>query len=291
MSVSLRDNLALTFLAKKELFTAGYGTPYMVFSFNGKEVTMQVDVSKSDDTFYAFTYPDISPQQIGDGVTGTMYVRNGDVLIKGKTQTYSVQSYCEKSLKNKTTKNELYTLLVDLLNYGEAAQEYVDYRTDAPVNANLTDLQRTWATNGRTYDSVYAPDGEAAMTDARFKNVGLVLSETVAIRYGFRAPNGVSGVTLKVEDGQEHSWTFGESDFVRDETDPTIYYVTFRGLAANRMSERVLATLWKDGKQSKSMSYSIETYASTIKEEDDAALYKLVNCMMRYGDAAKKYHP
>ena len=78
---------------------------------------------------------------------------------------------------------------------------------------------------------------------------------------------------------------------MQDETDSELYYVTFRGLAANRMSDRVLATLWKDGKQSKSMSYSIETYASTIKEEDDAALYKLVNYMMRYGDAAKAYHP
>jgi hypothetical protein len=72
--------------------------------------------------------------------------------------------------------------------------------------------------------------------------------------------------------------------------DHELYYVTFRGLAANRMSDRVLATLWKDGKHSKTLNYSIESYASGVKSTD-TALYKLVNCMMRYGDAAKKYKP
>ena len=223
-------------------------------------------------------------------MTGTMYVRNGGVLIKGKTQTYSVQLYCEKALENKTVNNTLNTLLVDLLNYGAAAQEYAGYRTDALVNANVNDLQKSWATDGRTYTSLYGGSGDATMTDIKFKKVALVLSETVAIRYGFTAPNGVSGITLKVEDEKGHSWTFGESSFVQDETDPTLYYVTFRKFEANRMSDGVLATLWKDGKHSKTLNYSIESYASGVKSTD-TALYKLVTSMMKYGDAAKKYKP
>ncbi|MBQ6094348.1 MAG: InlB B-repeat-containing protein, partial [Lachnospiraceae bacterium] len=201
VNVLLRDNLAINFNALKTQFAGeGYDEPYVVFKFDGKETIAHVNPIRSDDTYYAFTCGDISPQQLGDDITGTLYVMKDGQLVKGMTLTYSVQKYCETSLKNATAKNTLNTLLVDLLNYGAAAQEYVDYKTDNLVNAKLTVTQKGWATDGRTYDSVYAPVGEAAMTDARFKNVGLVLSETVAIRYGFRAPNGVSGVTLKVED-------------------------------------------------------------------------------------------
>ena len=237
-----------------------------------------------------FTYPNIAPQQMGDGVTGTMYVMKGDKLIQGKTQTYSVQLYCEGALKNKTENSKLNTLLVDLLNYGTAAQEYAGYRTYAPINANVTDLQKTWATAGRDFVSLYGGSGDATMTDIKFKKVALVLSETVAIRYGFTAPDGVSGITLKVEDEKGNSWTFGESSFVQDETDPTLYYVTFRKFEANRMSDGVLATLWKDGKHSKTLNYSIESYVTGVKKTD-TTLYNLVTSMMKYGDAAKKYQP
>ena len=287
MSVSLRDNLALTFKAKKDLFTEGYGVPYMVFNFNGREVTVQ---AKEVGTFYTFTYPNISPQQIGDDVTGTMYVMYGKYLIPCRTQTYSVQRYCDKALETEGVKNTLSTLIVDLLNYGAAAQEYTGYRMDALVNANVTATQQSFATDERAFNSVYGGSGEATMTDIKFKKVALVLSETVAIRYGFTAPNGVSGVTLKIEDEQGHSWTLGESSFVQDETDPTLYFVTFRKFEANRMSDRVLATLWKDGKHSKTLNYSIESYASGVKP-NDTALFKLVKYMMKYGDAANAYKP
>jgi hypothetical protein len=263
-----------------------------VFNVNGREVTANPNPALSTDELYAFTCNDIAPHRIGDAVGFTVYVMNGNQRVKGMTSSYAVTRYCNAVLKDTTSKNELATLVVDLLNYGAAAQEYMNYKTDALVNASLTSEQQSWATAGRDYVSVGARlnADEADLEGVAFSGAALYLNETVAIRYVFTAES-LSGLTLEMTDDQGHAWTFTGSDF-RKVTDPgatpNSYYVDFRKLHAGRMSDRVYATFHRGGKKSVTIAYSIETYVK-LAGGGTGTFQNLMKAMMKYGDAAKAY--
>ncbi len=293
VTLSLQDNLSFNLYSPKSLYAKeGYGTPYIVFNVNGREVTANPNPALSTDELYAFTCNDIAPHRIGDDVGFTVYVMNGSQRVKGMTASYAVTRYCSAVLAGSTAKDKLSTLVVDLLNYGAAAQEYMNYKTDALVNASLTSEQQSWATAGRDYVSVGARlnADEADLEGVAFSGAALYLNETVAIRYVFTAES-LSGLTLEMTDDQAHAWTFTGSDF-RKVTDPgaapNSYYVDFRKLHAGRMSDRVYATFHQGGKKSVTIAYSIETYVK-LAGGGTGTFQNLMKAMMKYGDAAKAY--
>ncbi|MBP5669733.1 MAG: hypothetical protein J6X14_05425 [Lachnospiraceae bacterium] len=206
------------------------------------------------------------------------------------SSTYSVTTYCGKILDAYKTKSKLTTMIVDLLNYGAAAQNYMDYKTDALVNAGLTTTQQSWATEDRAFNDVSEKlyVDEADLDDATFLGAALNLGETVSIRYVFTAES-LSGLTLKVTDEKGNSWTFTESDFVpatESELPENSYSLYCRKLHAGRMSDKVYATLYRGGKKSMTVAYSIESYASKAGS-GTSKLQLLLKAMMKYGDAAR----
>ncbi len=287
VSLVLQDNLAINFIADKTPFNKnGYGTPYAVFNVNGNEKTVQ---GKLDGSNYIFTCNNIGPQMVGDKIGVTIYVKKGDLNVKGMSFSYSVKDYCDYVLQYMSSDVKLRTLIVDLLNYGAATQTYANYKTDALVNKDLTSTQQGWATDEREYVNVATLTNvdAADLAGVSITNMSLVLNETVAIRYFFTA-DSISGLTLEIKDDKEQTWTFGESDFVLESDDN--YHVDFRKLQACRMSDVVYATFHKGSQKSYTAVYSIESYASIIPMyTTDQKLLNLISCMMKYGDAAKAY--
>ena len=289
VSLVLQDNLAINFVAPKEPFdTGGYGTPYAVFNVNGNEKTVQ---GKLDGSNYVFTCNNIAPQMIGDKIGITVYAMKGEQKVKGGAGSYAVKDYCDYVLEHMSSDAKLVTLIVDLLNYGAAAQTYGSYKTDALVNRDLTTEQQGKATASRTYVNELKGDTEGAtLTDVKFTGLSLVLNETVAIRYTFTAPS-TEGLTIVITDDLGHTWTYGRESFVL-ETGNT-YHVDFRKLQAKRMSDKVYATFHQGGKKTLTATYSIESYANAVLTNSAYEAYPLlrdlVSCMMKYGDAAKDY--
>ena len=285
VNIVLQNNLAIQFFADKTPFAKdGYEAPFAVFNVNGKEKTVQATLDGSN---YVFACNNIAPQMVGDKIDITIYVKKGDLNVRGMSFSYSVKDYCDYILQYMSSDVKLRTLIVDLLNYGAATQTYANYKTDALVNKDLTTTQQGWATDERDYVSVAALTNvdAADLSGVSITNMSLVLNETVAIRYFFTATS-ISGLTLEIKDDRGQTWTFGESDFVHESDN--YYHVDFRKLQAKRMSDVVYATFHKGSQKTSTAVYSIESYVA-LTGDGTSNIHKLLKAMMNYGDAAKAY--
>jgi len=292
-ALTLEDNLAIRFNVNASVIAScGVTDPYVVFEFNGKETTVSDYIDDGTGKF-GFVLHNIAPQQMNDVVTATIYGKKDGVVVQGMTATYSVAQYCYKKLNGMTDANhgEIGTLLVDLLNYGEAAQIKMKYRTDALVTANLTNAQKGWATQtDGTFTSCSNPAYETiASPSVSWKGAGLFLEETVAIRYRFMADD-YSGLTIKVTDESGHTWTYDMSSPEVKVAEEGGYYLYFNGLNAAQMREKVFAVAYRNSVAvSNTVCYSVESYVASKTGSSDTEMVTLIKNMMKYGDAAQAY--
>lgn len=297
-SLYLQSDLAIHYRVNANLFAEGkYTDPYLVVEMNGKQETITSYSLDTEKNQYVFQFSNIAPQQMGDTVTATLHATyEGQEYTAAKD--YSVAQYCYSMLGNATYSTDAYaelrTLLVDLLNYGAAAQNYKNYKTDALVNADLTDDQKAWGTAELATALENHKDTLTTTENAtvQWKGAGLYLENEVAIRLRFLPNEGVDVSTLTVniatEDGSK-TWTIGSEAFV--EAAAGGYYVYFDGLNAGQMRQKLTIQVC-DGTGaavSDVISYSVVSYAYSQQNDDDAKLTALLDAMMKYGDSAYAY--
>ena len=90
---------------------------------------------------YVYILEDVAPQCMGDNIKAELVL--GDAVIAAREQ-FSIKNYCETLLAQIEEKKidgytdesyaALEALVCDVLDYGAAAQQYMDYKTDEPVN-------------------------------------------------------------------------------------------------------------------------------------------------------------
>ena len=241
--------------------------------------------------YLVFAYSGISPQMLGDNVKATLYAQHNGLEYKSESKSLSVKDYAEKLLAacQSDSYAKLRTVLVDLLNYGAAAQIYKNYKTNALVNANLTSEQKAWGT-AQTPDLQNIPNKQyetvssAALT---WKSAGLVLNDSVMLKTKFTA-NSVDNLTIKIS-CNNREFTYTKDDFTQN-SDGT-YYVYCDELYADEMSKEILITAYSGGKKcSNTLLYSVESYAKAVSDNyPGTALNALTNAMMCYGKSSEAY--
>jgi len=279
----LENNLTIKFYADGNLFIEdAYTAPYAVFTVGKK--TQKVTEYQIIDGNYVFACTNIAPSQMGDTVYASLCADlNGEACTS--SMEYGVANYCYGML-GKTDNAKLRTLLVDLLNYGAAAQKYAWYNDKTPCNAALTEEQKAWGTNGdpvlgSVLNTKYATVENAKAT---WKAAMLVLENAVTMRFRFAAES-TEGLSVKVEMGGQ---TYTITSFEADPDNAGQYYATFNGTVARQMRETVLVTVYEgDTAVSNTLSYSIESYACGM--QNVARVGELVKAMMKYGDSAAAY--
>ena len=184
--------------------------------------------------------------------------------------------------------DELETLLVDLLIYGEKAQLYTDYNTNDLVTANLTPEQRSKATQ-----TVPALEDDKVNTvlegaTAVWTAAGLNLEDSISIRVRFTAES-VEGLSVKVANGTEIVATITADEFEAAGTNS--YYAFFKLPNPTFLYTDYTFTVMS-GSQAVSgvLTYSAESYAaSVLAGSSDDALCDLVNALMIYGASVTAY--
>ncbi len=290
---TLYDNIAMNYKANKARFDElGITNPYLVVSFNGQKTTI-TDYTVNTDGQYVFTFYNIAPNQMDDTLAATLFATYGNGVYEGATLEYSVATYCYRMLRNASVVNndayaELRTLLVDLLRYGAAAQKFTTFAGET-VDARLTTAEAAWGSIGtpklesKTITN-YATVGNPT---ASWTNVGLVLEDSVTMRFKFRTEN-IDNLKVKItSDTNKTGWVINSKDFQYEESTGK-YYVDFDEFHAGQMRECVYVTLYNGNTAiSNTLRYAIESYAYTYADYTSyPALAALVKAMMRYGDAA-----
>ena len=228
---------------------------------------------------------------MGDVVTAKVCGTRNGLEYSSAEAGYSVLRYCNTMLNAGGTK-EFKALLVDLLNYGAAMQVYANYKTDALVNADLSEDQKSWGTaenrdlvsvQNLAYETVENPK-------VAWKGAGLNLYENVAVRYKIQPLEGVKAedltVVVRTQSGAETVFTYEDFTYEGDGK----YSFIFDSLHAGQMSEELYATVYQgDTAVSNTVCYSVESYAYTMLKSDNENLVNVIRTLIKYGDAAKAY--
>lgn len=301
-SLTLTDSVQVNFLADRTLFvTSGYENPYAIFEFNGSET--RVDAYSDGDGYYRFSFDKVAPHMMGMTIKATLYAEKNGVLYHGGVLEYSVKQYCDNMLKSGSgASDKLKTLVVDLLNYGTAAQLYMDHATSQAnlVNNDLTAAQKALGTSATPAMTSIKDGAVGSVTnpEVTWTAVGLYLRDNVSFRFEFVPPANTSGLTAKIWDDNGHEWTYGADSFVTPSpanADGSTY-LYFNGYGASRFRDAVNVAFYRNGtKVSNTLRYSVESYCCTMgtanagSDQDAVALKNLAIALMKYGDSVVRY--
>lgn len=273
---------------------------------------------KEDSTTYQYPVG-MPPQYVKDDINVVVYSaveKDGQTVeVWGPTYTRSVLLYATTILNNAayasdsaTEKNKAFrTMLVDILNYGSAAQVKANYCVDELANAGLTETQKSWASadiqTWNTVKNYHAVEIENAT--ARFNAGGLKLDDAVVPRMTFSLKDGqadINDIVMEVKVGSD-TFSYNIADnpdnfvYISTGTTPTYgtenkYYFYFTNILANQMYDTIEFTVKKNGVAiSDTATYSVESFVqqayslgSTTQVDKD-----LYMAMMKYGKAAVTY--
>ena len=294
-TLSVSSDITVKYLLKKNAFdNAGYKDPYIEATYCGKTTKLDALVtSVSGIECYVFSFNNVAPHKMNDSIYTVLYAQKDGELCVGQTHEYSVAKYAYSILAT-TTDPYFRTMLVDMLNYGAAAQKYMNYNVNALVNADLTEKQQSYGTqNLRELTTVkYLPTAEAS-DKANWVGLGLYLENKVAIR-GYFDTDLTNGIYVKVTDeAGETLGTVPYSDLttaIGPDNTP-VYTFIFDGLNVSQMSKVVKFSICDANNNtiSRAYTYSIESYVYTSKDSSVEKLANLTKEMIKYGDAAEKY--
>ena len=291
VSISLHKNFALNFYVKPDAFETGdYTDAYILFEMNGKEIVLDEYTLQNDS--YVFTFDDLAPDMMNETVRATLCATAKDGSRFALTSQYSVAQYCYSALAMEATGDELRTLLVDILNYGAAAQLYRDgtVAADQLVNASLTQEQKAWGTTGDLRDlaSVREVASQVDAPEATWYAVTLVMGDSIKIRVYFTADD-ITGLSVVATGISGQQWTIANEAI---QSENGLYYVDFDRLTPTQMDQKISFCVQKGAEiVSDTLHYSIESYADVMLKDSGKSqeLKNLVDAMIRYGDAAKAY--
>ena len=299
-TISLDGGMAMVYYIDKEavkdaqVVTIQFEKPEYVAGKTIDEVTLvedYIDTVIGKKQALRFEYKGIFAKELSVDVKVTIFA-DGEVI---KTEIYSVKEYAMKQLAKSSVPASLKTLLVDMLNYGAAAQIYFDYNTDNLANADLTEDQQALASQELAEMTSHknAVGGEAATVV--LAGTALVLENAIETNYylnlnGYNAEDLVAKITYvdclgnKVEEVVE-----GKDFAVKDQ----YHVVRFSGLSSREMRTVYSMTVFdKEGNVvSATYEYSIESYAVSqlSKTAEGSDFYNILVAMMKYGFSAESY--
>lgn len=289
-TLAISNDITVIYYVKKAQFDkAGYTDPYVIAELNQiKTKLLPGQTTINGETCYSFSFEHLSPQQMKDEIKTVIYAKKGDEIVSSSTLSYGVCQYAYRMLEN-TTDHKFRTLLVDMLNYGEAAQKYWDYNTDNLANDALTSQQKAWGTSGlRTLNSVREIINTSENDKAKWNSMTLILKNNITIVGKFTAES-TDGIYVKVEDASRSAVSnIYSSDFTYDGNKIVF---NFENIYASQLSDVFYFTVYdKAGNPiSGTCKYSVESYVNSAQSFEDKELKVLAQTIIKYGDAAKAF--
>lgn len=249
---------------------------------------------------YKFEYGNISSKDM----TKTVYARisatdrNGNKIYSDEPKSgYSVAKYAENMMNDE----KLRPLVIKMLNYGAAAQEYFGSELET-ANAALPESSRAI-----DYTKVYKSRSEviseetARRCQSEIKGKTLVLDGDISINYYTTYADADAeeyGMLFWTENAFKNtqSHVFGTQTGMTNvfETSGSYKVFAYKNIVSSAMNSRIYARLYVKDKNGYSYSdissYSVSDYvANQISKNSDEKLIKLLRCLMLYGEEAEKY--
>ena len=252
------------------------------------------DDASSDNTvdYYIVVYEGLSAKQMTDRVMVTLYNAKGEAI---DFWTDSIQAYSMRILKQNPDNIALKTLIMDMLNYGAACQQYFATQNGITVdeadlaNAGLSDLQNyatsevKWSTN--LPDPTKDVNGS---TNPYFDGANLIVTSNIQFAVRFQGLENRTVVSYYYQnhwnDGDDSERNLVKNGEIAYTKDVNVYYIDSLVVADARqvISFTVGNVTWQD---------SIEAYCYRMYHRKDATDAEKVvfEAFMKFSDAAEAY--
>ena len=242
-----------------------------------------------------FDYNGIGASMMGDSLTATLHFVYDGAAYSRDLGTHDLKQYALGRLRNSASE-DYRTLMADLLSYGAAAQTYLGYRNDAPVNVDLNDTEK--ALTNRAYAPLTGAqdDGDTGTYPAAITQKEFCLGDKIALYLAtdLDKDSDLSDVTLRIRYtdrlGNAVERRVSGATFAYSETAGG-YTVYFDELKASELRSVLTLTLVRGGTQiSRTVQYSFDTYVESLFAAGIDPAYKaLLENTLRYADSARKY--
>ncbi len=291
MNVILSDEIAINYFV---VLSDAYTKPYLICHFNGQD--FEISDYSVEEGRYVFRFDKVTAAYLSSGISVIVKaydVENVECQVAVKDE-YSIRDYCTalltKSAQQLGMSAEKYaamqTLVVDLLNYGAAAQKYLKVNVDDLANNNLTDELKEKATDFAIPADRYAVSDETDKT-VIFRAARLVFDCKIGISVAFKVNDNVdySGYQVVFAIGNKE-YKVTADQFVNSEINGNSYLVAeFREIYANCFDSLVTVKVIDSNGAAVSgqLSYSVNSFIARHNTEE---LYQKLYC---YGASAKEY--
>lgn len=241
-------------------------------------------------------YNGITAKEMAKEITVTIYGSNSDgtSVYHSEEYTNSVAGYARQLLEMDSTGNALKQLVVDMLNYGAAAQNYFGYQTSKLANDGF-DAYQSYASAAYDLNNI---TGSTASAYHRFQEINfvgrtLVLKNKVGIAFildtsDYEGDIADISVVVRDDNGNLVDTIFG-SELQEYGSEGNKYYGITYAIAPARMQERHMFQVMLDGTQITYMEYSVSAYANNMKDNGSQKLIALLTELMEYSDSVKAY--
>ncbi len=252
------------------------------------------DAALQSDGTYRFVLSDIAAKEMSDTFLIRAYAKTGDTVLYDEAISCSVRDVAMRLhtlYKDSTTPRgqALYTLVCRLLNYGAAAQQFFEYRTDDLANRYLTQAEQSIPSS--TFVSHYTHTGSATLTSAGFSAATLVLGDLPRIRLIIQIsdPEALSSLSVQMASDAAFSDIFATLPLsALPLYDGALYCADTNGITPDKL-ETVFYFRITDGTNvSTTLAYSIESYAARMSDSD-IQLSQVMHAMFAYADAVGAY--
>ena len=291
-NLSLRSNIAMQVFVEHTKI-AEYDSFWVTATAEGKGTTVlqpHHTIGSGTTLKYVFLYNKIYSNEMYKNVSFVLHATKNGVEYCGDAYAWSIKSYVFEDLSkdNIDSKPAYKTLLVELLNYGAAAQTYTN-STEPPVNADLTTVQQDstikefTCTNNNDYTAVIQDPS------AMWLGIRCVLGSSIAPKLACSINSGKSIDDIYVR-AVMNGQTYEIRTFAPVENQDNQYTVVFDKVNADQLATPIEFTLMENGNAiSHTYRFDIESYAAETFEKPSSKDTDIVSAMVRYGRAALAY--
>lgn len=244
------------------------------------------------------SYKNIAAKEMSDDIYAVLCAQTESGPVFTPASSMSVARYASAAIDSYSN-NNLRRLMVDMLNYGTAAQLFFDYSSGTLASSFLSNNQLAYGTSSRpSLSSVTKLQDDGLSADeVSLLSASLSLDNEISMNIYAEVKNGCSAPRLltfeKYTSGSEHSVSGAQS--TSDMVQSGESYAGFIPNIAPRYFRtpyyaRVYAPTENGDAYSKLLQYSVESYAASVVKGNHPQSFKdLMNAMMKYGDSAAAY--
>ena len=227
-----------------------------------------------------FEYHGITPQLMSN----TVYLTAGDV-----TKTFTVVDYCNTFLDGNKSDfgltsaqmGALKTLAVDILKYGEAAQNFDDYNTENLATAGLTEDELALGGAYELPESVKSSTAADA-SGIYIRGAGVRFDNNAGLYFTVVVPEGTDMGTLSLKLNDKTLTNFAATEEAK------VYTVLYEGQYVAAYGETVTAQVYQgDAAVGNEVTYSVNSYVAEMA--DDETMGALVKSLYAFNQSALAY--